>query len=73
MSHQIPLNEKAFFNEVSHQGKTIKVGDQVIVPQAGQSRVVEVRSISLTQGHYWIGYDANQVCPWPLVRLQKTP
>lgn len=73
MDQPIPLNEKEFFEEVTHQGKTIKVGDQVIIRQAGQIRLVEVSSLSKSQGHYWVGYNNNQqVCPWPLVQLPMT-
>jgi len=57
------------FDEVSHQGKTIKVGDKVIVRQAGEEKVVEVTSIAKKQGHFWVGYNTNQhFYPWPLIR-----
>jgi hypothetical protein len=68
----LPLaNDEEFFQEVTHQGKTIKVGDQVIVVVAGETRLVEVTSLVKRQGHYWVGYDADQhYYPWPLVRLK---
>jgi len=59
-----------YFKEVNHQGKTLRVGDEVIVNQAGQVRTVVVSSITRKQGHFWVGYDEDaRVCPWPLVRL----
>ena len=68
MTTPLPMADENF-EEVEHQGKHIKVGDQVIIQQAGQERVVEVSAITLRQGHYWVGYEANsKFCPWPLVR-----
>jgi len=70
MSISLPMADQENFDEVSHQGKRLKVGDRVIVPQAGEERVVEVSSLSKKQGHYWVGYDDDtHFCPWPLVRL----
>lgn len=70
MNDQIPLVNEQFFDEISYQGKTIKVGDRVIVQQAGQSIKVEVCSIIKKHNHYWVGYDDNKYkCPWPLVGL----
>ena len=61
------------FEEVNHQGKTLKVGDEVIVNQAGQVRTVVVSSISRKQGHYWVAYDNDaRLCPWSLVRLPSS-
>lgn len=72
MNINLPMMEEEHFDEVKHQGKIISVGDSVIVPQAGQQRLVTVSSISKKQGHYWVGYDDNaHFCPWPLARLQK--
>lgn len=71
MSQALPVSGEEYFDEVSHQGKTIKVGDWVIVPDAGQKIEVEVSGILKKQGHYWVGYQQNQrFCPWPLVRLK---
>ena len=71
MNEQIPLANEEFFDEVSYQGKTIKVGDSVMVQRAGQSLEVEVSSIKKMQNHFWVGYDTNKhFCPWPLVRLR---
>ena len=72
MSISLPMADQENFDEVNHQGKHIKVGDKVVVQQAGEETVVEVSSISKKQGHYWVGYDDdNHFCPWPLVRLHK--
>ena len=69
MTNAFPLFEDEFFDKVSRQGKTIAVGDKVVVNHAGQRREAVVTSISRKQGHYWVGYDENQhVCPWPLVQ-----
>ncbi len=66
----IPLDDREFFENVKYQGKRIKVGDSVIVRQAGQTRQVEVSGIFKSQGHYWVGYEENQqFCPWPLVQV----
>lgn len=71
MSDHLPLANEEYFDEVSYQGKTIKIGDKVIVIQAGQQREVEVSSILKKQNHYWVGYEDNsQFCPWPLVKLE---
>ena len=70
MSVQLPIMGEEQFDEVTHQSKTIKVGDRVIVREAGEEKVVEVTSLVKKQGHYWVGYEANrQFYPWPLVRL----
>ena len=70
MSQAQPLADDGFFDEVSHQGKRIKVGDKVMVNHAGERRVVGVSTIFRKQGHYWVGYDNDQHrCPWPLVQL----
>jgi hypothetical protein len=72
MSELLPLSEDGFFDEVTHQGKTIKVGDEVVVNHAGRQQVVTVSSISRKQDHYWVGYlDDQHFCPWPLVQLKK--
>ncbi|MFQ5614253.1 MAG: hypothetical protein ACE5H9_19190 [Anaerolineae bacterium] len=69
MSEPLPLAGEEYLEQVEYQGKTIRVGDAVIVPEAGQQRRVEVSSILKKQGHYWVGYDDNRrFCPWPLVR-----
>ena len=72
MSHPLPLAQlEQYFSEVSHQGKTIKVGDTVVVHHAGQRQPVTVSGILLKSNHYWIGYHNNQFfCPWPLVNLK---
>jgi hypothetical protein len=70
---ELPLAQEEFFDQVTYQGKTIKVGDKVIVRQAGEEKTVEVTSLVKKQGHYWVGYEANQhFYPWPLVRLAKS-
>jgi hypothetical protein len=67
-----PSGETESFERVTHQGKTITVGDEVQVNQAGQQRVVIVSSITRQAGHYWVGYDEDaQVCPWPLVKSRE--
>lgn len=67
---ELPLAQEEYFDEVTHQGKTIKVGDKVIVREAGEEKTMEVTSIVRKQGHYWVGYEVNrQFYPWPLVRL----
>jgi hypothetical protein len=63
-------SDEEFFEEVTHQGKTIKVGDQVIIQAAGESHTVEVTRLVKRQGHYWVGYDSDQFYPWPLVKLK---
>ena len=63
-------SDEEFFETVTHQGKTIKVGDQVVIQAAGDSRTVEVTSLVKRQGHYWVGYEGKQFYPWPLVRLK---
>jgi hypothetical protein len=72
MNHSLPLSEpEAFFPEVSHQGKTIKVGDTVLVHHAGQRQTVIVSGILKKQNHYWVAYNENKhFCPWPLVSLK---
>ena len=73
MTHSLSIAQEEYFDEVSHQGKTIKVGDKVIVWQAGEEKIVEVTSIVKKQGHYWVGYEANQqFYPWPLIRLAQS-
>ncbi|MCL4299452.1 MAG: hypothetical protein KJ077_27195 [Anaerolineae bacterium] len=70
MADLLPLSQEEYFDKVSHQGKTIKVGDKVVVREAGEEKTVEVTSIIKKQGHFWVGYEANQHSyPWPLVRL----
>ena len=73
MHQPLPMADATeFFDQVTHQGKTVKVGDRVMVSQAGQSIEVEVSTISKKQNHYWVGYDDNrQFCPWPLVRVKR--
>lgn len=72
MNQPISLEGREFFDDVTHQGKRIKVGDEVLVPQAGQTRRVTVSGISKSQGHYWVGYEENRkFCPWPLARLAE--
>ena len=61
MSISLPLADPENFDEVNHQGKRIKVGDRVVVHQAGEERVVEVSSISKKWGHYWVGYDDDNL------------
>ena len=69
MTNPLPLLQDEYFETVSHQGKTLAVGDKVIVNHAGQLKEVTVSSIYKKQGHYWIGYDDNRHnCPWPLVQ-----
>lgn len=69
MADLLPLAQEESFDEVTHQGKTIKVGDKVVVREAGAEKVVEVTSLIKKQGHYWVGYETNQhFYPWPLVR-----
>ncbi len=63
-------SDEEFFQEVSHQGKTIRVGDRAIIQAGGETRTVEVTSLVKRQGHYWIGYGEGQFYPWPLVRLK---
>jgi hypothetical protein len=73
MTDSLSLAQEEYFDKVTYQGKTIKVGDRVIVRQAGEEKVVEVTSIIKKQGHFWVGYEANQqFFPWPLVRLAQT-
>ena len=61
------------FEEVSHQGKTIRLGDTVLVNHKGQSKEVVVSSLTERQGHYWVGYDEDtHSCPWPLARPINT-
>lgn len=70
MPDLLPLSQEEFFDQVTHQGKTIKIGDKVIVRKAGEEKIVEVTSLVKKQGHYWVGYEANQqFYPWPLVRM----
>lgn len=65
----LPLFNDEHFDEVTHQGKQLKVGQPVLVPQAGQTQRVIVTSLVKRQGHYWVGYHDNQkFCPWPLAR-----
>ncbi len=72
MSQPLPMAQKEYFEEVTHQGKTIKVGDKVLVNHAGQKQMVEVSSIFKKQQHYWVAYNHNQhVCPWPLAQVVK--
>ena len=72
MNLNLPMAVDAYLHEVNHQGKIIRVGDIVIVQQAGETKMVEVSSIVKKQDHYWVGYDDNaQFCPWPLVRLKN--
>ena len=60
------------FTEVTHQGKQIKIGDEVIVHNAGERHTVTVSSITKRSNHYWVGYANNQhFCPWPLVQIAK--
>ena len=62
-----------FFETVTYQGKTISVGNRVVVRQAGQKKVVEVSGIRKNRGHYWVGYNDNKdFCPWPLVSLEES-
>ena len=72
MHQPLPMADAIeFFDQVTHQGKTVKVGDRVMVSQAGQSIEVEVSVITKKQNHYWVGYDDNrQFCPWPLVKVK---
>ena len=72
MTHSLPVIEpEESFAEITHQGKTLKVGDSVFVPQAGTKKEVEISSILKRSGHYWVGYENNkQYCPWPLVQLK---
>jgi hypothetical protein len=73
MSVQLPTMEEEHFDEVTHQGKTLKVGDKIIVREVGEERIVEVTSIVKKQGHFWVGYEANQhFYPWPLVQPAQT-
>ncbi len=68
----LPIVDEENFDEVTYQGKVIKVTDTVIVPQAGEKRKVMVSSISKKAGHYWVGYDDNtRACPWPLVQTMN--
>jgi hypothetical protein len=71
MHQQLPITKsEEALDEVSYQGKTIKVGDTVLVHHAGQQQEVEVSSILKKNGHYWVGYQADsRFCPWPLVQL----
>ena len=65
----LPIIDDEQFDEVNHQGKRLKVGDTVMVPQAGQQLVVTISSLVKRQGHYWVGYQDNQhFCPWPLTQ-----
>jgi hypothetical protein len=60
------------FDDVTEQGKPIKAGDKIIIREAGQEKIVEVTGLIKKQGHYWVGYEANQhFYPWPLARLAK--
>ena len=69
MNDLLPMAEEASFNEISHQGKTIRVGDEIIIREAGETRTATVSSIVQRQGHYWVGYDDNaKFYPWPLVQ-----
>ena len=72
MEHPLPLADNVeYFEEVTYQGKTIKVGDTVIVSQTGQQKAVVVNRITKKQNHYWVGYDGDKgICPWPLVRVK---
>ncbi len=66
-------NDPEYFDEVNHQNKTIKVGDEIIVNQAGQNKTVTVSCLFRKQGHYWVGYENDaHVCPWPLMRTIKS-
>ncbi|MCB0213173.1 MAG: hypothetical protein KDJ52_27775 [Anaerolineae bacterium] len=71
MHNQLPMaNNAEYFQEVTHQGKTIKVGDTVLVSQTGQQKKVVVSRIVKKQNHYWVSYDGDKgICPWPLVRV----
>jgi hypothetical protein len=65
----IPLSApEQTLTDVTHQGKTIRVGDKVIVHHSGDRRTVTVDSIVKRDNHYWVGYNNGQhFCPWPLV------
>lgn len=73
MSHRLPMaDDVEYFETVTHQGKTIKVGETVFVSKAGRQVQVEVSSIVKKQNHYWVGYDENSgLCPWPLVKVSS--
>ncbi len=65
-----PSTEPEQFDQVNHQGKTIQVGDRVLISRAGQQQEVTVSSIIKKQGHFWVGYDADtHFCPWPIVQM----
>ncbi|MEM7348126.1 MAG: hypothetical protein AAF485_28170 [Chloroflexota bacterium] len=67
----LPVLNEEYFETVTYGGKTISVGDEVIVPHLGKMQLVEVTSLVKKQDHYWVGYDANQkLVPWPLVKLK---
>lgn len=72
MSLNLPLSEaEQSLSEATHQGKTIKVGDTVVVHHAGERQVVTVSGILKKSNHFWVGYHDNQhFCPWPLVNLK---
>jgi hypothetical protein len=67
----IPLSEpEQTFAAITHQGKAVKVGDQVVVHHAGTRITVTVDSIIKRDNHFWVGYDNNQhFCPWPMVSV----
>jgi len=73
MTIKLPMaKEEEMFEQVDHQGKTIKIGDSVLVLQAGQQQEVVVSSLVKKQNHYWVGYNNDkQYCPWPLVRRKQ--
>ena len=72
MTHSLPvINPEESFSEVTHQSKTLKVGDTVLVQQAGVNQQVIISGILKRSGHYWVGYENNKhYCPWPLVQLK---
>jgi len=72
MTHSLPIIEpEESFTEVTHQGKTLNVGDTAFVQQAGTRKEVQISSILKRSGHYWVGYESNKhYCPWPLVQLK---
>ena len=72
MTHSLPIIEpEESFAKVTHQGKTLNVGDTVFVQHSGTKKEVQISSILKRSGHYWVGYENNQhYCPWPLVQLK---
>ena len=70
MTIKLPMATEEHFTDVEHQGKQIKVGDIVLVREAGTQKSVAVSSIVKKQDHYWVGYNDNaRYCPWPLVQV----